>query len=170
MERARWKFNKSEADLKKNPKKNEKRHIRAKEEFGEAAATVAQLHTAPTTMSSLFFIILLRILGAENKGKVIAVLPFVPFKILGRVTRRGLDWGSMSEGLIEGSDVFFAQGGSYLFIYLLSAMSVKFYVTKIFGKSPPAGADGGVMTVLNSPRGQKLAKSLGYDPDDLKFD
>jgi hypothetical protein len=30
LERSRWKLNKAEADLKKNPKKNEKRHTRAK--------------------------------------------------------------------------------------------------------------------------------------------
>ena len=120
--------------------------------------------------SSLFFVILLRILGAENKGKVIAVLPFLPFKLLGKVTRRGLDWGSMPEGLIEGTNINFGQGGSFLFIYLLSAMSVKFYVSKIIGKSPPPGADKGVMTVMDSPRGQKMIRSMGLDPDDMKFD
>jgi hypothetical protein len=169
FERARWKLNKAEADLAKNPKKNETRHQRAKEDFGEAAAVVAQKHTAPSMMTSLFFILLLRILGAENQGNVIAVLPFTPFKILARVTRRGLDWSNMPLGAIEGSNVNFEQGASYLFIYFLSAMSVKFYCSKLFGTSPPPGADKGIMTVMDSPKGQKMAKAMGIDPDDLKF-
>jgi hypothetical protein len=121
-------------------------------------------------MSSFFFIILLRILGAENKGKVIAIIPFLPFRLLGKITKRGLDWGGMPDGLIEGSGIHFGQGGSYLFIYLLSTMSVKFYASKIFGTPPPRGADGGMMTLLESPQGQKMAKTMGYDPADLKFD
>jgi hypothetical protein len=169
FERAQWKLNKAEADLVKNPKKNEKRHQRAKEDCGEAAATVAQKHTFPSMMTSLFFVILLRILGAENKGNVIAVLPFTPFKILARITRRGLDWSNMPGGAIEGSNVFFEQGASYLFIYFLSTLSIKFYASKLFGTSPPPGADRGIMTVMESPKGQKIAKALGVDPDDLKF-
>lgn len=170
LERARWKLNKAEAELAKNPKKNEKRHQRAKDDFGEAAARVAQKHTAPSMLTSLFFLILLRILGAENKGNVIAVLPFTPFKLLARITRRGLDWGSMPSGMIEGSNVFFEQGASYLFIYFLATMSVKVYCSKIFGTTPPSGADRGIMTVMDSPQGQKMAKAMGVDPDDLKFD
>eukprot|EP00980_Cylindrotheca_fusiformis_P007945 scaffold1697_cov120-Cylindrotheca_fusiformis.AAC.27 len=170
LERARWKLNKAEADLAKNPKKNEKRHQRAKDDFGEAAAFVASKRSAPTVLSSIFFIVLLRILGAENKGNVIAVLPFTPFRLLGRLTRRGLDWGNMPDGVVEGSNVSFEQGASYLFIYFLATISVKTYCNKLFAINAPPGADRGIMTVMDSPQGHKMAKAMGIDPDDMKFD
>jgi hypothetical protein len=37
-------------------------------------------------------------------------------------------------------------------------MSIKYYVGKLFGTQPPAGAEG-MMAVLDSPAGQKLMKS-----------
>lgn len=154
----------------KNPKKNEKRHQRAKDDYENARAFVVSKHTFPSALSSLFFVILLRILGAENKGKVIAVLPFTPWKILGRISRRGLDFTNMPTGLIEDSSVSFEQGASYLFIYFLSTISVKFYCNKLFGTKPPRGADGGIFSVMDSPQGRKVAQSMGIDPDDLKFD
>ncbi|KAL3931586.1 MAG: hypothetical protein SGBAC_011241 [Bacillariaceae sp.] len=170
LERARWKVKKAEEDLAKNPKKNEKRHQRAKDDFDTARAVVVSKHTFPSAFSSLFFVILLRILGAENKGNVIAVLPFAPWSILGRISRRGLDFANMETGLIGDSTVTFEQGASYLFIYFLSTMSVKFYCSKLFGTKPPSGADGGIFSVMDSPQGRKMAQAMGVDPDDLKFD
>ena len=47
MERAKFKVEKAEADLKKNPNKNAKRHQRAKDDFSTAQAEVAkQVRTA----------------------------------------------------------------------------------------------------------------------------
>ncbi|CAJ1958458.1 unnamed protein product [Cylindrotheca closterium] len=170
LERASWKKKKAEEDLAKNPKKNAKRHQRASDDYDAARAVVVSKHTFPNFLSSLFFVILLRILGAENKGKVIAVLPFQPWKLLARLSRRGLDFSTMPTGFIEASSVTFEQGASYLFIYFLSTMSVKFYCNKLVGTKPPRGADGGIFSVMDSPQGRKMAQAMGVDPDDLKFD
>ena len=58
MERAKWKLDKAETDLQKNPK-NAKRHQRAKEDYGNACSEVAKRHIAPSTWSSIFFFIIL---------------------------------------------------------------------------------------------------------------
>ena len=130
---------------------------------------VVAKHTLPNLLSSLFFVILLRILGAENKGKVIAILPFKPWKLLGRLSRRGLDFTNMPTGFIEdSSSVTFEQASSYLFIYFLCTMSVKVYCNKLFGVRPRA--EGGLFSLMDSPQGRKMAQAMGVDPDDLKFD
>jgi hypothetical protein len=69
MERYKGKFVKAEADLKKG-EKHRKKYDRAKGDFQGACADVARRHFAPTMFTSLFFIILLRILGTEHGGKV----------------------------------------------------------------------------------------------------
>jgi hypothetical protein len=46
-------------------------------------------------------------------------------------------------------------------------MSIKYYVGKLFGTQPPQGAEG-MMAVLDSPAGQKLMRSVGVDPEELK--
>jgi hypothetical protein len=169
LERARWKLNKAEADFKKNAK-HAKRLQRAKEDWGEGTSDVARRHTGPGMISSVFFVILLRILGAEHKGNVMAILPFVPFNLLTKITGRGLDWSNVPDAALQGTEIHFKQATSFLLIYLLSGLSVKYFVNKAFGTQPPAGADRGIMTVMESPKGQRLMKSMGIDPDDLKMD
>ena len=169
LERARWKLNKAEADFKKN-EKHAKKLQRAREDWGEACSDVARRHTAPGVWSSVFFVILLRILGTEHRGKVIGLLPFVPFTMLARVTSRGLDWTDIPESTLDGRDVDHRQAASFLFIYVLGGLSVKFFVGKLIGTQPPPGADRGILTMMESRQGQKLMKSFGIDPDDLKME
>jgi hypothetical protein len=52
----------------------------------------------------------------------------------------------------------------------LAGLTVKYYVNKAVGTKPPKGADGGVQTIVDSPMGQAMARSLGIDPKDLKMD
>lgn len=172
MERAEWKLKKAESDYGKkgNTKNHLKKYQRTKDEYAEACGDVARRHTAPTVWTSLFFVLLLRILGTEHGGKVIGLVPFLPMNLLQRLTRRGLaDTIPYGATLLEGGDIYIQQGASFLFVYLLTSFSVKFYVSQIFGTKPPKGADGGLMTVLESPQGQRLAKSMGLPlPEDLK--
>jgi hypothetical protein len=156
---------KAEVDFAKNAK-HAKRLARSKEDYGEQCSEVARRHTGPGMLSSIFFVILLRILGAEHKGNVMALMPFVPFNFLTRITARGLDWGDVAS--LEGTDVAVKQATSFLFIYLLSGLSVKYFINKAFGTQPPPGADKGILTVMESPQGQKMMKSMGIDPDELK--
>ncbi len=72
MERFKGKLDRAEADLKKS-EKHRKKFDRAKGEYQGACADVARRHFAPNIMGSLFFIILLRILGIENNGKVCVI-------------------------------------------------------------------------------------------------
>lgn len=57
---------------------------------------------------------------------------------------------------------------AFMVIYLLSTMSIRFYVHQLFGTMPPTGADGGIMSLLDSPMGQRIALAAGMDPKELK--
>ena len=168
LERARWNLEKAEVDAAKNPTKHAKRLLRAKDDFSGACANVASRHNGPGMYGSIYFLILLRILGAEYKGRLMAVLPFVPLKFIQRITTRGLDWSNVTtDTAFEGISIGYQQGASFLFIYMLSALSVKYYVNLLVGIQPPPGADRGVMAFLDSPQGKRIARSLGVDPDEL---
>jgi hypothetical protein len=167
LERTKWKLDKATIDLAKN-QKHQKRHKLAEDDYAEAAAEVARRHTGPGMFTSLIFVLLLRVLGAEHSGNVMAILPFVPFNFLTRVTARGLEWSETSDLILEGSPVHAKQAASLMFVYLLCTFSVKFYVHKVFGTNPPAGADKGLLSVMESPQGQKMMKQVGIDPNEYK--
>lgn len=187
--RAEWKHNKAKQDAaakqepaavtnnsnntsKKSSKtdKHAKRLQRAEDDFHEAASQVARRHTGPTVIISLVFVILLRILGTEHKGNIIGVLPFVPFTFLQRVTARSLEFAAGDATFESVSDKVTDPGQALAFviIYMLCTLSVKFYINKIIGTHPPPGADRGIMTVMDSPNGQKLLKVAGIDPEELQ--
>ena len=165
LERARWKLDKAEADAAKS-NKHAKRLQRAKDDYGTAKSLVARKHFGPGIFNSIFFLMLLRILGTEHKGNIMAILPFEPFNFLTRITARGLDWDSALDKGITAS-VSYKQGASFFFIYALSALSVKFYVNKAFGVQPPPGADGGIVSMMESPGGRQMIKNIGLDPDEI---
>ena len=167
LERAKWKLDRSAADLKKNPK-HAKRHQLAKDEHSECSSRIARIHMAPNMMTSFFFLMLLRILGAEHKGQIFAVLPFEPFSLMRKISQRGLEWEDSTSLAVEGSDILRSQGASFLFVYFLSTVSIKYFVHQAFGTNPPPGADNGFMSMLESPSNQKLLKSMGIDPDEFK--
>eukprot|EP00586_Coscinodiscus_wailesii_P011324 CAMPEP_0172500750 /NCGR_PEP_ID=MMETSP1066-20121228/142595_1 /TAXON_ID=671091 /ORGANISM="Coscinodiscus wailesii, Strain CCMP2513" /LENGTH=222 /DNA_ID=CAMNT_0013275159 /DNA_START=105 /DNA_END=773 /DNA_ORIENTATION=+ len=130
---------------------------RAEDEFHEAAADVAKRHTAPSFFNSIIFLILYRILSAEYSGKVIAVMPFQPWPLLQKLSRRGL-----------GTDVVDTERAcAFLLIYMLCSFSVKFVVNRLVGVHPPHGADGGVSTLLDAPKSQKVLKSFGVDTEEF---
>jgi len=169
MERAKWNLDRAEADAAKNPTKNAKRLLRAQEEYSTHSSNVASKHNAPNLIGSIYFLILLRILGAEHRGQFMAVVPFVPLRFFQRVTARGLDWSNVDmDTAFEGiTNISYQQGASFLFIYMLSALSVKFFVSQLVGTPPPPGADGGFFQFLQTPQGRRVVKSFGYDPDEF---
>eukprot|EP00536_Pseudo-nitzschia_multiseries_P000607 jgi/Psemu1/178979/e_gw1.7.43.1 len=171
MERFKTKLDKADADLKKS-EKHRKKFERAKADYATSCADVARRHFAPNMCSSVFFIILLRILGTEHKGKVMGVLPFVPYDFVSRVTSRGLDWRELvaTDAVTEATSMHPKQAFSFFFVYALSGLAVKYYVNRLVGTKPPVGADGGISTVMDSPLGQNVMRSMGVDPDDLKID
>jgi len=140
---------------------------RTEDDFNDSTANVARHHVASGVLTSIIFVILMRVLGAEYKGNVIGVLPFSPFNLLRRITGRGLDFGDAKLESTSDKVTDTSQACAFVFIYLLSASGVKFYVNKLFGTQSPPGADG-VMSIVNSPTGQKIMKSVGIDPEDLK--
>jgi len=170
MERFKGKLDKAEVDLKK-AEKHRKKFDRAKGDYQGACVDVARRHFAPNLLSSLFFIILLRILGTEHGGKVMGVLPFVPFNFVSKVTSRGLDWREVNmEALNEATTMHPKQAFSFFFVYVLAGLAVKFYINRAVGTRPPKGADGGISTVMESPIGQSMMRSMGIDPEDMKMD
>ena len=99
------------------------------------------------------------------------VLPFVPYNFVSRVTARGLDWRSVdTESLKDVTNMHPKQAFSFFFIYALSGLAIKYYVNKAVGVRPPKGADGGISTIMDSPLGQSVMRSMGVDPEDLKMD
>lgn len=158
-----------------NPKQQEKLLKRLKvitDDLGEARADVAKRHSFPGMITSIVFFMLMRVLWTEHGGKVIAVLPFTPITLLRKLTLRGLDFGSNTNTNIqfpENSTVTSAdQACNFIAIYVLSTLSVKYYINKLFGVHPPPGADQGLMTVMESPTVAKGMRQLGVDPDALK--
>lgn len=99
------------------------------------------------------------------------VLPFVPFNFVSRVTSRGLDWREVNmEALNEATTMHPKQAFSFFFVYVLAGLAVKFYINRAVGTRPPKGADGGISTVMESPIGQSMMRSMGIDPEDMKMD
>lgn len=178
LERARTKYDKlAKETASKTPGKQQdkvqKRLDRAKEDLGEAKSEVAKRHSSPGIWSSMLFMLMFRVLGAEHSGKVMGVLPFVPFRLLRKVTLRGLEFGDDL-----GTSVFQESTGvdtvhqacSFVIIYLLCNLGVKFYVHKLVGEAPPPGAEGGLLAVLESPKIAKGLRQMGIDPDELKME
>ena len=148
-----------------------KKYDRAEAEYSQACADVARRHYMPQFVTSICFIVLLRILGAEYSGKVVGVMPFVPTNLLTKLTTRGLgDWKSIPLDDLKkaGTSMQPQQAFSFLFVYMLASMSVKYYVNKAVAIQPPPGADGGMQTIAESPMGKAIAKNLGIDPDSFK--
>ena len=178
LERAQTKYDKLAKETAsktsgKQQDKVKKRMDRAKDDLGEAKSEVAKRHSGPGMASSFLFMLMFRILGAEHSGKVMGVLPFVPWRLLQKVTLRGLNFGDDLGASVfkesTGVDTV-QQACSFVIIYLLCNMGVKFYVHKIVGEAPPSGAEGGLMAVMESPKIAKGLRQLGLDPDDLKMD
>lgn len=168
LERSEFKVNQLKA---KASEKNAKRLTKAEEEKSQMLAVVAHRHTMPNVFVSFLFLVLMRVLGTELKGKIIAVLPFAPYGFFRRlVSARGLEFPEFVEYTTDetsGVDSV-AQACSFTFIYMLSAMSIKYYVHQLLGTAPPKGAES-VLTLADTPQGKKMLKSwTGIDPDDLK--
>jgi hypothetical protein len=159
---------------------------RADADHADACANVARHHSTPNMLTSILFLLLLRILGTEYSGKVIGLLPFTPFSFLRRLlTMRGLEFINAEEALSisfvrtaaaaveeepkKPEAVFVTQACSFLMIYLLSTVSVKFYVNKMFGTAAPPGADS-IMALAHSTGGRKLLARAGIDHNDLKME
>uniref|UniRef100_A0A7S2I334 Calcium load-activated calcium channel n=1 Tax=Helicotheca tamesis TaxID=374047 RepID=A0A7S2I334_9STRA len=152
--------------------KHAKKIQRAEDDLGDAAADVARRHTTPTFFGSMLFLIIYRILSIEYSGKVIAVLPFQPWKLVQRLSMRGLELEKfVAERNVDGSYQPIAshtQACSFMFIYFLCTFSVKFIVHRFLGTNPPHGADGGMGTILDAPKSRKFMESIGVDTEELK--
>lgn len=150
--------------------KNSKKSQRYESDYKTAVADVARRHLWPTMLTSAVFLILMRVLGSELRGQVLGVLPFVPIKFLRRITSRGLEFDEAAVEFEENAKVNdVGQAVSFTFIYMLAAMSVKFYVGKLCGTKPPKGAES-VFSFMETPQGQRMMKQFGIDPDELKMD
>lgn len=150
-------INNANANNTNNETKQMKKLKIAQDLYHEAAANVAKKHTVPGLLTSVVFLILYRILNLEYSGKVVAVLPFQPWSIVQRFfSARGLNFvsGFVLEEAFSSiasarvlTTIGFAgreisnqsQACSFLFIYILTNLSVKFMISKIVGVQPPKG-------------------------------
>ena len=118
-------------------------------------------------MTSLVFGILWKVYGVEHKGKVLALMPFVPYDFIVKLTARGVDWQHLVSSTNSDGGVQAKQVASFLFVYLLTTFSVKYYVGKLFGTQAPENADG-ITAIAESPKGKRFLRSMGVDPDAMK--
>lgn len=166
LSRAQYKLKKLEDPGKTINEKQQKKLQKAKDEVAEAASEVSKKHTSPSFFTSVVFIILYRILATEYYGKIVAVLPFAPWSFLRRLTSRGIEINveqfEPSAGVTDPTQVC-----SFIAIYILATLAVKFYVSKAVGTKPPKGAEGGLMGMLESPQNQRMLKHWGMDTESL---
>lgn len=146
--------------------KSNKKLQRLEDDMNSISAEVAKRHVMPSFLTSFVFLILYRILSAEYSGKVIAVLPFEPHWILKKITCRGLKFVDLLQDS-EGTPLVTTTSTacSFAFVYLLCTMSCKFMANKTFGFVSPV--DSALSNVLDSPKSQKLLKSMGVDTEEL---
>jgi Integral membrane protein EMC3/TMCO1-like len=153
---------------------SDKKWTRAVADLKEARSDVTKMHFVPQVLSSLVFVVLYKILAAEHVGHVVGVLPFVPWKFFQKITLRGIDFGptmpspwDATAATPPGGVTDPAQGCAFLLIYLLCTMSIKFYIHQAVAVQAPKGADGGIMTVLEDPKSQKILKAWGLDNETM---
>ena len=149
--------------------KQTKKLQRSEEDYQTAASNVSMKHVVPNILTALVFYVLYKILSLEYQGKIIALLPFTPMKFLQRFTLRGIQFDP--EFLYEPTTqrvLYPQQGCGFLFMYLVCSMSVKVVMKQMVGTPPPSGADKGMFTMLDDPRGQRFMKAFGVDVDEYK--
>jgi len=149
--------------------KQRKKYEQAKARHAEAAADVAKRHQTPSFWTSLVFVLLYRILSTEYYGKIVAVLPFIPFRFFQRMTLRGIEFDHEAMQLqlpTTGKGVTDPQQAcSFLLIYVLSTLSVKYFISQATAVKPPSGAEGGFWTMLEDPKTKKLMEKWGLDTE-----
>jgi hypothetical protein len=147
---------------------------RCDQDLADATATVAHKHMSPNMMTSLVFVVLLKVLGAEHKGQVVGLLPFEPYTFLQRITARGLEFAPplmlADDSSLAASRVLSPQAFSFVFLYFLTGLTVKFYVSRVVGRRPPGGAADSMVAMTQSSWGKSVLKSAGIDPDDMKLE
>jgi hypothetical protein len=112
---------------------------RAEQDLVDATSHVTYFSLTPSMMTALLFLIVMRVMGTENQGKIMGILPFVPYSFVYRITGRGLDFGSaVLETEDEKPDVrHVTQAFSFVFVYFLAGLSVKFYTNRLLGQKTP---------------------------------
>ncbi|KAL3811668.1 hypothetical protein ACHAXA_002762 [Cyclostephanos tholiformis] len=151
----------------KSMEKDKKKMDRENEELKSLAAEVARRHTLSSFYQSMAFLVLYRVLAAEYGGKVVALLPFQPFKLMQKMTFRGLTLPS--EYTPAFADVSNAsQACTFAFIYILCTFSVKMMVNMAFGTKPPPGADDGVGNMMETPQSKKMMETFGVKPEEVQ--
>ena len=175
---------------------------RLTEEYNHRLSTVALIHTRPFVITGIIFLILMKVLGTEHQNKIIAILPFVPYRWVQRfLSQRGLQqihpfWFgetnnsdetativlqellsnvnstytmSRTAGDTIGSITSMGQICSFTFIYMLTSMSVKYYMNQLFTTPPPKGAESYITLMMDTPQTQAMVqRATGIDPKSLK--
>lgn len=172
---------------------------RLEEENNHRLSVVALVHSRPFVVTGILFLLLMRVLGSEHKNKIIAVLPFVPYRFIQRlISHRGLQinpqWFTVTSAddssiLLQellskvnstytisrtasgtiGSITTIGQICSFTFIYMLTSMSVKYYVNQLLTTPPPKGAESYVSLMMEAPKTQEMVKdATGIDPKSFK--
>lgn len=155
----------------KSMDKYKKRLKFVEEEYATASNDVSRRHIMPRVCTSVVFFFLYRILNIEYHGKIVALLPFEPWGLIRRFSMRGIQFipqGIDVDQSLLGRMQSTNQACSFLFIYILCNMSVKFMINLILGTKKPSGADKGLLQVIDDPRGKRILEELGLDTEEIR--
>lgn len=164
-------FWKQKASTQSNKSKTAKSIEQAEEDAAERVAVTTKFHVWPQLWLAVIFLGLTRILGTELGGNVAALLPFTPPSLLRRwFTARGLEWDdhlSFTAATETAVVTDVGQACSWTLIYVLSGLSIKYYVNKLFGTRSQIGGNI-LMTMADTKAGKKMLKNAGVDPNTIK--
>ncbi|PWA47170.1 hypothetical protein CTI12_AA500270 [Artemisia annua] len=122
-------------------KKNKAKKIdRVETTLKESTRDLSLFKFKSGTVVALVLFIVFGLMNSLYEGRVVAKLPFVPFKIVQKMSHRGL----------RGDDY---TDCSMAFLYFLCSISIRTNLQKFLGFSPPRGAAGdGLFTVPDASK------------------
>ncbi|KAL3637336.1 hypothetical protein CASFOL_019635 [Castilleja foliolosa] len=123
--------------LKKSSKT--KKMDRVESSLKESSRDLSMFKFKSGAVVALVLFIVFGLLNSMFEGRVVAKIPFVPIRLVQKMSHRGLVGDDMTDC-------------SMTFLYLLCSISIRTNLQKFLGFSPPRGAAGGGMFPMPDPK------------------
>ncbi|GAB2233099.1 hypothetical protein Droror1_Dr00002314 [Drosera rotundifolia] len=118
--------------LKQNPSnpKSSKKHDRIETTLKDASRDLSMFKFKSGIVVAVVLFVVFGLLSSLFEGKVVGKLPFVPVRLVAKMSHRGLSGEDLTDC-------------SMAFLYLLCSVSIRTNLQKFLGFAPPRGAVGG---------------------------
>ncbi|KAG6429048.1 hypothetical protein SASPL_107087 [Salvia splendens] len=130
--------NSSSANLLKKTSKT-KKIDRVETSLKESSRDLSMFKFKSGGVVALVLFMVFGLLNSLFEGKPVAKIPFVPIKLVQKMSHRGLAGGDMTDC-------------SMAFLYLLCSISIRTNLQKFLGFSPPRGAAGAGLFPMPDPK------------------